>query len=673
MSRLPRSFVLAAGLGLALPGAAAAAWAPGPEIVSVDNARAEQADSATAFAAISADGRYVVLQTKATNFFPDGDADPAGSLRQGGIFRYDRSTGLIALVADGDLVSDPGAMLQRRGAANPSVSADGSVVAFSTAQRLVPQDTNDNVDVYTRDMGVPLGADRSAGGAYQLVSALDGTDVPPNYEPRDPPLAGQNPGATLWPGAAISADGRFVAFRTVEQRSDLAGTGPLQTPAGTVFVRDRAEHRTTLVSHALSDGSPVGTSEAPIVISADGSTVAWVSNSAPQQTRFLDGEIADDQIPFYLWRRWGEAGARTRRITGAVDLDDPACPQGGSVQLSPTATGPCYGPLTDVDQGGSSIARTAPALSADGYQVAFLTGANPRPAATGISGLDLWTTSMAPGVSRKAGTAQLTTDTVAGAPRANGDIESVAMSAAGNRIAFTTVRSQFLVPTPAFSGAPRAENSVSELFAVDVPARTIERVAFAPGGGDANKAVIAGPTVSADGSRIAFVSSATNLLAGDANDVADAFVAGLRPLPPPPSPPAGRNKAPSSLIVDAAAEPELRLRSSRRKDGAVTLRVRSPLAGKLEATVSTRTRPKPPKGKAPKSSKKARRITRVTKTVTKAGETILTLKVPGADGRRVRAGYSLTAGLVVRLTPKQGVRLSAEDDITFRGTPAKKK
>ena len=49
-----------------------------------------------------------------------------------------------------------------RGAANPSVSDDGSKVVFSTAQQLVPQDTNDNVDVYERDMNVPVGASRAA-------------------------------------------------------------------------------------------------------------------------------------------------------------------------------------------------------------------------------------------------------------------------------------------------------------------------------------------------------------------------------------------------------------------------------------------------------------------------------------------------------------------------------
>ncbi len=672
----PRRLTGAVVLGACLlaPASAPAAWFPGPEIVSVDNARQEQADGPTVFADISGDGRFVVFQSRATNFFPAGDDDPKGSLRQGGVFRYDRQTGAIDVVADGDVVSDPGSTLRTRGAANPSTSANGSVVAFSTAQRLVPQDVNDNVDVYVRDMTVPLRADRAASGAYELVSARDTTNLPPSYEPRTPPLPGQTPGANVWPGTAISADGRYVAFRTVEQKSDLAGTGPLATPAGTVFVRDRAQGRTTLVSRALADGAPVGTSEAPIVLSADGTTVAWVSNSAPRQTRFLPGELADDQIPFYLWRRWADAGARTRRPTGVADLDDPGCPPSGTIANDPTATGPCYGPLTDVEQGGSNITARAPAISGDGYRVAYLTGATPRPTGDGIPGLDLFITDMRPGVSRKAGTRQLTTDTSGGAARGNGDIDSVAMSTDGRRLAFTTTRSLFLLQRPAFVGAARNDVVPTELFTLDLAADTIERVSFAPGNGEANNAALVNPSVSADGSRIAYVSRASNLLTGDANEAADAFVSTFRPPTPGGGAPAGLNKRSASLVADAVGEPELILRASRRKDGAVLLRVRSPQAGRLEATVSTRARPKPPRRRAPRSAKKARRVARASRTLAKAGEVILVLKVAGKDGRRIRSGYSLSADVAVRLTPKpSGERLTAEDSITFRGTPAKRR
>ena len=77
----PTSRVLALGvmivlcvLVLAPPAHAiygSAAGGLGAEIVSVDNASDEQGDASTVEAAISANGRYVVFQTRATNFFED--------------------------------------------------------------------------------------------------------------------------------------------------------------------------------------------------------------------------------------------------------------------------------------------------------------------------------------------------------------------------------------------------------------------------------------------------------------------------------------------------------------------------------------------------------------------------------------------------------------------------
>src|SRR5262249_38438110 len=100
-----RSVIAVAAAGLtALAGAApaAASWGRGAELISVDWPRLEQADGSTNAVDVSADGRYVVFQTRATNFFADDDPDPAGRIRKGGVFRYDRATRALTLVADGD-------------------------------------------------------------------------------------------------------------------------------------------------------------------------------------------------------------------------------------------------------------------------------------------------------------------------------------------------------------------------------------------------------------------------------------------------------------------------------------------------------------------------------------------------------------------------------------------
>ncbi len=50
---------------------------------SADYDRLEQGDDSTVYAAVSADGRYVVVQTRARNFFADDDPDPVGAVPGG--------------------------------------------------------------------------------------------------------------------------------------------------------------------------------------------------------------------------------------------------------------------------------------------------------------------------------------------------------------------------------------------------------------------------------------------------------------------------------------------------------------------------------------------------------------------------------------------------------------
>lgn len=261
--------LLGLAAALASPPAAPAFYAnagdgvDGALLVSADYARLEQGDDTTRFAAVSGDGRYVAMQTRARNFFADGDPDPPGQFRAGGIFRFDLQTRALAKVADGDLFEEAGNAFLRRGASNPSISADGRYVAFATAQRLGGADLNSSVDVYVRDMDRPAGA----ADAYALVSARDGGSVPASFAPPSSPIPGGDPGAEVSPGVAISADGRRVAFRT-EAASDLPAQAGTTTPAGQIFVRDLAAHTTTLVTATREgDGTmatePAGGRSAP--------------------------------------------------------------------------------------------------------------------------------------------------------------------------------------------------------------------------------------------------------------------------------------------------------------------------------------------------------------------------------------------------------------------------
>ena len=103
--------------------------------MSASPERREQGDAATTRVDISGDGRFVVFETRARNFFADNDPEPPGAFREGGVFRRDLVTGALELVAYGDVKPTAGGPFTL-GARNPSISDDGRWVAFSTAAQL---------------------------------------------------------------------------------------------------------------------------------------------------------------------------------------------------------------------------------------------------------------------------------------------------------------------------------------------------------------------------------------------------------------------------------------------------------------------------------------------------------------------------------------------------------
>jgi hypothetical protein len=660
----------------------------GAELVSVDNASDEQANAPSTDAVISANGRYVVFQTRATNFFendggvagPHGielDAEPTGTLREGGIFRYDRVTGEIELVADGSEIHTEGSekgKLIFRGAEDPSVSADGRYVAFSTAQQLAPQDNNENIDVYVRDMDVPLTADRKSSGAYKLVSAKNGGEEAATYAPRDPPLPGDTPGAEVWQNTSISANGRYVVFRTTELESNLPDHSAVDTPSGQLFVRDLQAMTTTLLSRdsttvTYPSGDPSSGAIGPATISADGTTVAWVSTNAEEQTRFLPGESPVSEQPYYLWRRWQEPGAVTRRITGIADPEDPECAEGEGVTLSQTTEGPCYGPLSEQESTLASIAGVAPGLSADGYTVAFLAGAALRPNITKPGGLDVFLTSMKPGVTRKQGTRELTLAASTGNPGASPSIESLALSQDGSTIAFTTPRDNFVLPEPQPIGSFRPSPTASDLYLIHLGEDTLERAVLSDEGADPNGSISVNPTLSENGSTVAFASSSSNLIFGDANGVSNAFTVTHELAGGTAPPPAEFNSVQGGFSLTAGVSPELGLRVKRAANGSLLLLVETPGAGKLsaraEGTITTKV------GK--KKHKKQVVLARVSGATRAEGTTTLVLKVAARYAKDLASAVKLNALITVAFTPAPPLEaLSAETDATFSATNTNK-
>ena len=196
--------------------------------------------------ALSADGRFVAFWSEAGNLVPD---DTNQSYANGGydIFVKDRQSGAlerVSVAADGaEGIADSVA---------PSVSADGRFVAFgSFAPNLVRDDTNDVPDIFVKD--------RQTGAVERISLAADGT---------------QGDADSFW-NPQISADGRFVAFWS--EAGNLVPGDTNGTPD--VFVKDRQTGALDRISLAADGTGGSGPSYNP-TLSGDGRLVAFWSEAS---------------------------------------------------------------------------------------------------------------------------------------------------------------------------------------------------------------------------------------------------------------------------------------------------------------------------------------------------------------------------------------------------------
>lgn len=171
------------------------------------------------------------------------------------------------------------------GGSTPFMSADGRHVAFqSWSTNLVPNDTNDNTDIFVHD---------TATGVVQRVSvAWNGMEA--RDDSRCP---------------TMSADGRYVAFLS-RAWNMYPGGANLGRPRWDVYVHDRQTGATIPVSRAPDGGEPDGESGCP-TISADGRRVAF-SSRAGNLTPFGGGG-RDDVFLHDLDRK------KTRLISRTAD------------------------------------------------------------------------------------------------------------------------------------------------------------------------------------------------------------------------------------------------------------------------------------------------------------------------------------------------------------------
>ena len=515
-----------------------------------------QAAGGVGDAAISGDGAFVAF-TSSSASIGDGDID---SIRDA--HRRTLATQSTVLVSQSSLsvkanaavmgvsIDDSGDVIGFRTRAtslpdaDPQGGGEGYVRHVTDAKlELVTRDDGDNGAPSTQDAGV---AAISGDGSKVLFSQEGGgltADSDPSYgdtfvrdltaTPRRTTLVARPAGNAPFVNAggeselsgnqAISADGRYAVF--VTQAPGLGAVGGITQ----AVVRDLQTGAVTVASRADgSAGAPSAGWVQDAVISADGHHVAFTVNGslavadASQQAIYERNLVTGATI--LVSRADGAAGAQAvgrsdapaisadgNRVafeSTANNLGDGDVDSGEDVHVRDLATGATLLVNRAVGGGKSSGYAAAPAISADGAKVAFVT-----------TGDDLGDgdTDTVPDVHLRdlsAGTNTLVSATPKGA-KGNASSGQPSISADGNRVAFASSASN-LVP----AGAPLSGIYVRDLSGgTMILADRADGASGAPSTGYDQYAAI-----SPDGDAVAFVSRA---LSGGGSDVAQAYVRSL--------------------------------------------------------------------------------------------------------------------------------------------------
>src|SRR5919199_3822914 len=203
---------------------------------------------------------------------------------------------------------DSAGNLGNSGSYNPSISADGRFVAFtSLASNLVPGDTNNTGDIFVRDtltntttlVSVDSAGNQGDSQSFTTSISADGrfvafTSNSSNLVPGDTNSASDifvrdtltntttlvsvdsagNQADDFSYNPSFSADGRFVAFNSLA--SNLV---PGDNYSFDIFVRDRITNTTTRVSVDSAGNHQRNSSSGSPSISADGRFVAFTTNA----------------------------------------------------------------------------------------------------------------------------------------------------------------------------------------------------------------------------------------------------------------------------------------------------------------------------------------------------------------------------------------------------------
>jgi RHS repeat-associated protein len=490
------------------------------ELISVDSNEVNQSNSHNSLPlgrAFSADGRYVLFETAASNLVPQSAAFEGRN-----VYLRDRQLGTTVVVTIG------ASGLNATGGSAATMTPDGRYVGFVSGENdLIAglSDTNGTFDVFLRDMQT---------GTTELISrnAL-GTGT-----------GNRSSGVAQYPydfstgSLVLSNDGRFVAFTSeannlVVGQSDPndARTEAFGTHRRDVFLRDRLTGTTSLISENLAGTATGENGSFTPAMSADGSVIAFeslasdlVAGSDPlghldvfvRDVTASRTDLASMRTPLFPdWRLQNGGGTLTS-----------ATPDGRFVSFTSANQVFVLDRLTgSVDQvshrsDGTPDTGNTGQLSADGRFVALNSSANLASVGPSATGNQIWLHDRATEVTR------LVSVTPAGLAAGGNEWGSqIAFTQDGRYVAWTS-SSHDLVDNFVDGNGTGFTFGIHDIFIRDLHTGVTRLVSHVPG--SSNESANAGsqkPVFSDDGSQLIFMSRATNLVAGvsDPNTTDDLF------------------------------------------------------------------------------------------------------------------------------------------------------
>lgn len=383
---------------------------------------------------ISADGRYVAFTSLASNLVA-ADTNNAHDIFISDLLTH--KTTRISLDANG--------VQGNKSSWLPRISADGRYVSFSSeASNLVANDTNDVIDVFVYDRSTK-----------KTIRASVSSD---NKQGND------NSG---WNSAAMSADGRYVAFDS-DATNLVAGD---TNQASDIFVYDQSTQQTTrasVASNAMQGNNNSGWNSPSM--SADGHFVVFDSEASN-----LVANDTNDNVDVFVYDTWTK---QTSRVS-----------------------------LASNDTQGNAWSWQ-PSVNADGRYVTFESSASNLVSGDSNESSDVF---MYDRLNKKTTRISYLPTGVQG----NDESFDSSVSADGLYVAFRSYASNL--------GAAD-NNDSADIFINDLVKKQVTRVSVASNGEQGNDGSWR-PFVSATGRHVAFLSDATNLVAGDSNYLTDVFVA----------------------------------------------------------------------------------------------------------------------------------------------------